>query len=76
MIDLDAIRADLDRRVPAIDHDDRNVARGLLAEVERLQAQLDATSALHCRDEWLDVCVHCRHLYPCPTTEALKGDQE
>lgn len=39
-LDLDAIRADLDARVPARDLGDRNHARGLLAEVERLRAEV------------------------------------
>ena len=39
-LDLDAIRDDLDARVPARDLEDRNHARGLLAEVERLRAEV------------------------------------
>ena len=46
-LDLDAIRDDLDARVPARDLDDRSHARALIEEVERLRAEVQE------RDEWL-----------------------
>ena len=45
-LDLDAIRADLDARVPARDLEDRNHARGLLAEVERLREEVHLAQAV------------------------------
>jgi len=44
-LDLAPIKADLDRRVPAIDLEDRDIARALIAEVERLRGELDDLKA-------------------------------
>ena len=62
--------------------------RALLAEVERLQAQIDAVKALHCQDAVQPrYCAECSDFgtdqfpagelieWPCPTIRALGGDQ-
>lgn len=51
-------------------------AAALVAEVERLQAAVDAVRELHRRDD--DSCETCSHpgaiqTWPCPTVRALDG---
>ena len=70
---------DLDSMRRQIDYEDRRFAgatrvsraRKLLAEVERLSAQITAVLALHRRNGEHGWCRDCGGLWPCATARAL-----
>jgi len=62
--------ADMGRRVPAADPEDRNIARALLGFAREVREGHEAEAEARAFDPLC--CARCREEWPCPTEQAAR----